>query len=56
MTVKDTPPDVLRRAIAKLPIEFLTADEKKIGAYVRSMKGSGAIPGVDIFYIDEPNR
>ena len=56
MDVSTTPPDVRRRALEKLPPEFLTADEKKIGAYVRSMKGSGAIAGIDIYYTDDPNR
>ena len=56
MDIGQTPPDIRRRAIAKLPPEFLTADEKKIGAYVRSMKGSGAIAGIDIYYTDDPNR
>ena len=41
---------------ALVPREFLTLDEKKIGAYVRAMKGSGAIPGIEIYYTDDPTR
>jgi hypothetical protein len=54
--VKDTPPDVLARALAKIPPEFLMVDEKKIGAYARSMKASGSIPGIQIYYVDDPLR
>lgn len=56
MDISHTPPDVLRRALDRVPIDFHMIDEKKIGAYVRSMKGSGAIDGIDIYYTDEPNR
>jgi len=54
--VTKTPPEIMRRALAILPEEFKTADEKKIGAYARSMKSSGRIPGVEIYATDEPNR
>ena len=54
--VKDTPPDVLARALAKIPPEFLMVDEKKIGAYARSMKASGSIPGIQIYFVDDPLR
>jgi len=40
----------------RVPREFLTLDEKKIGAYVRAMKSSGAIPGIEIYSVDEPVR
>jgi hypothetical protein len=56
MDIKQTPPDVLRRALDRVPIDFHAIDEKKIGAYVRTMKGSGAIAGIDIYFTDEPNR
>ena len=34
----------------------MCADEVKIGAYVRSMKESAKIPGIDVYYVDEPVR
>jgi len=34
---------------SQLPREFLAADEKKIGAYVRAMKGDAKIAGVRIY-------
>jgi hypothetical protein len=43
-------------SLAMLPAEFLMADEKKIASYVRSMKGSGHISGVEIYYTDDPVR
>jgi hypothetical protein len=46
----------IARAMKLLPREFLTPDEKKIGAYARAMKGSGSIPGVEIYYVDDPVR
>lgn len=54
--VAHTPPDVLRRALAVLPDEFKMPDEKKIGAFARSMKSSGRIPGIEIYAVDEPNH
>jgi hypothetical protein len=54
--ISKTPPEIVRRTLAILPEEFKMADEKKIGAYARSMKSSGRIPGVEIFATDEPNR
>jgi hypothetical protein len=41
---------------ALVPREFLCLDEKKIGAYARAMKGSGAIPGIEIYTVDDPVR
>jgi hypothetical protein len=41
---------------ALVPREFLCLDEKKISAYARAMKGSGAIAGIEIYYIDDPVR
>jgi hypothetical protein len=41
---------------ALIPREFLIPDEKKIGGYVRSMKASGQIPGVEIYFVDDPVR
>jgi hypothetical protein len=54
--IAQTPPDLIRRAMALLPEEFKTIDEKKVGAYVRSMKTSARIAGLDIYYEDEPRR
>jgi hypothetical protein len=39
-----------------VPRDFLCLDEKKINGYVRSMKGSGRIPGIEIYYVDDPVR
>ena len=50
LDVSHTLPETRARALARLPPEFLMADEKKIGSYVRSMKGSGAIPALDILF------
>jgi hypothetical protein len=41
---------------ARVPRDFLKLDDVKIGAYVRAMKSSGDIPGVDIYAVDEPVR
>jgi hypothetical protein len=41
---------------ALVPREFLIPDERKIGGYVRSMKGSGHIPGIEIYFVDDPVR
>ncbi len=54
--VTKTPPEIIRRTLAILPEEFKMADEKKIGAYARSMKSSGRIAGIEIFATDEPNH
>ena len=56
MDVSKTPPDVVQRALARMPIDFHAVDETKVGAFVRSMKGSGRIDGIDIYYVDVPNR
>jgi hypothetical protein len=44
------------RALKLLPREYLTPDEKKIGAYARAMKGTGTIPGIEFFHVDDPIR
>lgn len=54
--VKATPPAVRDAALKLIPPAYLIVDEKKVGAYARAMKSSGAIPGVEIYYVDEPNR
>lgn len=54
--VKDTPPAMVARAMELVPREFLCLDEKKVGAYVRSMKDTARIPGLEIYYVDDPTR
>lgn len=54
--VSKTPPAVAERAKALMPRDYLIPDEKKIGAYVRAMKGGARIPGVDVYYVDDPVR
>lgn len=54
--LKATPPAILARTMQLIPREFLCVDEKKLGAYVRSMKNSGKVPGVEIYYVDDPVR
>lgn len=54
--ITKTPPALITRTLALVPKEFLCLDEKKIGAYARSMKASGHIPGIDIYATDEPKR
>lgn len=44
------------RAMQLIPREYLCVDEKKIGAYVRSMKSTGRIPGVEIYSEQAPVR
>lgn len=44
------------RAEQLLPREYMASDEKKIGGYVRSMKGSGKIPGIEIYSEQVPVR
>lgn len=54
--VKSSPAAVVSRAVDLMPREFLMPDETKIGAYVRAMKSSGDIPGIEIYAVDEPVR
>jgi len=54
--VKQTPPQILTRTMQLIPREFLCVDEKKLGAYVRSMKDSAKVPGIEIYYVDDPVR
>jgi len=44
------------RAARLIPREYLVVDEKKIGAYARSMKGTGTIPGIEFYSDDVPVR
>jgi hypothetical protein len=54
--VKATPPQLVARTMAMIPREFLCVDEQKVGAYVRSMKGSARIPGIDVYSVQDPVR
>jgi len=54
--IAGTPPALVQRTLQLIPREFLCVDEAKVGAYVRSMKTSARIPGIDIFYVDDPVR
>jgi hypothetical protein len=54
--VKATPAPITARTMKLIPREFLIVDEVKVGAYVRSMKSSGSIPGIEIYSVDEPVR
>jgi len=44
------------RVLKLIPREFLAVDEVKVNSYVRSMKSSGSIPGIEIYSVDEPVR
>ena len=39
-----------------IPREFLCVDEKKLGAHIRAMKDSAKVPGIEIYYVDDPVR
>jgi hypothetical protein len=52
----DTPPAVIARTMELIPRTYLCVDEKKVGAIVRASKGTIAIPGLDIYYVDDPRR
>ena len=54
--IEKTPAAIVTRAMELTPREFLRHDDKKIGAYVRAMKGTGKIPGIEIYYVDDPVR
>jgi hypothetical protein len=51
-----TPPAVVARTMELIPRTYLQVDEKKVGAIVRASKGTIAIPGLDIYYVDDPRR
>lgn len=53
---KTCDPRIVTRAMALVPREFLKVDEQKVGAYVRSMKDAAKIPGLQIYYVDDPVR
>lgn len=51
-----TPGPVILRTMNVIPREFLTLDVKKITAYATAMKQAGKIPGIEIYFVDEPVR
>lgn len=54
--LKKTPPQILVRSMGLIPREFLCVDVQKVSAHVKAMKGTTKIPGLDIFYVDDPIR
>jgi len=54
--VTQTTVPTIARTMQLIPREFLKVDEVKVGAYARSMKASGAIPGIEIYCVEEPVR
>ncbi len=54
--VDETPPEVIARTMQLTPRQFLCIDEKRVGAYVRSMKESAVIPGLEVYWDDVPIR
>jgi hypothetical protein len=54
--LKKSPPLIVARSMALIPREFLCVDVVKVNAYVEAMKGSAKIPGIDVFYTDDPRR
>lgn len=54
--IKDTPPAVIARSMELIPRAYLCVDEKKLGAVVRHSKGTISIPGIDVYYVDDPVR
>lgn len=54
--LKKTPPVIVARSMGLIPREYLCVDVVKVNAYVTAMKGTAKIPGIDIFYTDDPIR
>jgi hypothetical protein len=46
----------VERAMQLIPREYLCIDEKKVGAYVRAMKGTAKIPGIEVYSEQVPVR
>lgn len=44
------------RARAELPREFLRIDERSISVYANERRGTGSLPGIEFYYVDEPIR
>lgn len=54
--VAQTSAAIIARTMKLIPREFLCVNEVKLGAYARSMKGSGVVPGIDFYSVDDPVR
>ena len=54
--LKQTAPMIVARSMKLVPREYLKLDETKISATVRAMKGSIKIPGIEVYYVDDPVR
>ena len=54
--VRTSPPAVVVRAMALVPREYLCVDDKKVNAYVKAMGSAAKIPGLEIYYVDDPVR
>lgn len=53
---KTSPPAIVARTMSLAPREFLKLDEQKVGAYVRTMKTAAKIPGIEVYWVDDPVR
>jgi hypothetical protein len=54
--VTTTPPALVARTLAIIPRDFCCVDDVKLGAYARAMKGSGTVPGIEFYHVDDPVR
>lgn len=54
--VKETPPDVLAKAMTLLPRAYLMPDVRTIDKSVEALKDKAAIPGVQVYHEDVPVR
>lgn len=54
--VSKTPPEVRARAKAIMPRDHLIIDDRGITAYVTDFKDAASIPGVHVYYTDDPVR
>lgn len=54
--IKATPPRLIERTMQLIPREYCCVDDLKVGAYVRAMKSSAKIPGIEIYSTEDPIR
>jgi hypothetical protein len=54
--LKKTPPQFVARSMNLIPREFLCVDVAKVTKHVNAHKGSAKIPGIDVYYVDDPRR
>ena len=54
--VAKTPGEIVARALAICPREFLMIDARKVSAYATAYQATGRIPGIQIYFVDEPVR